>query len=621
LFNVDCSQILVDEEALIDYEKEYKVAKAIREFDVPVAVLSDSLNLSFEAASLDLNVSLVLSKNLHPDAMALKLIDFINQDKSNLSGNSHEVNDQTNQFLAHIGHEIRTPLNGILGTAELLSNLNLPPLQASYVNTIKSSGNTLLLVLNDLLDFIRIQAKRVEFENVAFSIRDLIQDSFELFGALSCKQGTDLLLDIHDGVPLAIYGDPGRLKQIFNNLISNALKYTHSGQVEVSVKRVDQRSMIVEVRDNGEGVAAGKRKNLFEPFSQGAPALLSNYAGSGLGLSICKNLVELMSGKIGYRPSSPKGSVFWFEIPMVRSDILISRPLPLLSGSVFYVLSENFKKESWEQLLRHEGASIGQIESAPIDWARSLFLIDQNRMAHPLDPAVKSVLSNPSSRVIVAGFSEGPMGQKDSGWGVDLSSFDSQLSCVSGEEEIFSKRNSYRYIPKPLRPQLIASAVNSFKEAEASHFNGLRVLVVDDNEANILVATRMLESIGCRPFSVNSAREFRKLVSGETSSQDVLSQDSVSEAVESCDRPAIDLIFMDCNLVDAKGYELAKEIRSRADRLGRVPIIGLTASKWSEDLESCIKSGMNAVLQKPISIAELRNSMETFVLSDLAQKI
>jgi signal transduction histidine kinase len=170
LFNVDCSHILVDEEALIDYDNEYSVAKAIREFDVPVAVLSDTVNLSVEVASLDLNISLVLSKNLHPDAMALKLIDFINQDKSNLSGNSHEVNDQTNQFLAHIGHEIRTPLNGILGTAELLSNLNLPPLQASYVNTIKSSGNTLLLVLNDLLG--HPLAVVLDLEDAVFTITE-----------------------------------------------------------------------------------------------------------------------------------------------------------------------------------------------------------------------------------------------------------------------------------------------------------------------------------------------------------------------------------------------------------------------------------------------------------------
>jgi PAS domain S-box-containing protein len=243
-----------------------------------------------------------------------------NQDLAESVRAARQADEAKSRFLANMSHEIRTPMNGIIATAELLLTTKLDTEQRDYAATIRNSGNLLLMLLNDILDLSRIEAGKLELQTTRFAIPEMITETLSLLALSARTKGLELEYDTDASIPVELWGDPSRLRQVLSNLVSNAIKFTESGEVRVSVslQRLARDSATVrfQIRDTGIGVPEEQQPRLFQRFAQVAGQDRSKYGGAGLGLAICRQLVELMGGEIGYKRNEGKGSTFWFTVPL-----------------------------------------------------------------------------------------------------------------------------------------------------------------------------------------------------------------------------------------------------------------------------------------------------------------
>jgi two-component system, sensor histidine kinase and response regulator len=503
------------------------------------------------------------------------------------------------QFLANMSHEIRTPMNGVLGMTDMLLDTPLTDVQRRFAETVRVSGEALLAIINNILDFSKIEAGKLELETIDFDLRQIVEDVQELFAERAESKGLELLYRFHDGVPVALRGDPGRLRQILTNLVGNAVKFTEHGEVLVEVKRVDGMTeahgsapagclLHLAVTDTGIGIPAETQARLFAAFTQADGSTTRKYGGTGLGLAITKQLVELMRGEIGCESEFGRGSTFWFTVPLASASAP-GKPAPLanLEGVRILVVDDNATNrhvleaqlKSWKCVV--ESADSGgdalillrtATKQAPFD----LVLVDlhmpgMNGLELGLAIQADPVLSG--SRLAL----------------ISSTASAAELKTVS-ESGFFAQLN------KPLRASdlyhCVGEAIGATDrvmpgaraQAPAHVRLGGRVLVAEDNPVNQDVASLILEKLGVECEIVNNGRE----------------------ALEALRRGRFDLVLMDCNMPEMDGFTATAEIRHEEEGSGRhLPIVALTAKAIQGDREACLAAGMDDYLAKPFKEEQL----------------
>ncbi|HEY2685494.1 MAG TPA: response regulator [Steroidobacteraceae bacterium] len=505
---------------------------------------------------------------------------------------AERANSSKSEFLARMSHEIRTPMNGVMGMSELLRGTELTPRQRHLSETISHSAESLLQVIDDILDFSKVEAGKLELENIEFGVRETVEQAVDICAARAHAKGLEISCAVDLDVPARVRSDPMRLRQILINLLGNAIKFTEVGEVVVRVK---SRGALVrfEVTDTGIGVEPAAQRDIFDAFSQADSFTTRKYGGTGLGLAICRDLTHLFGGEIGVASEPGHGATFWLELKLEAvaeaTPTFTRLPRMRLMGLKALIVDDN--ATSREILCQHlaswgvEATALGDSHSAlkllgseeggSFDFA----MIDDElagtsgiELAH----LIRSMPRHAATRLIM----------------LTIRDHDDSTSSAA---QLFAA-----ILTKPLRrSQLlncITRAISSPTDwrdetgafvlpTAASRIQAPRVLLVEDNPVNSEVAQAMLESIGCTVQAVENGWL----------------------AIDIMNNESYDAVFMDCHMPVMDGLSATAEIRRREQQTAsaRIPIIALTANAMDGDRERCLAAGMDDFLSKPFSRQQL----------------
>jgi two-component system, sensor histidine kinase and response regulator len=505
------------------------------------------------------------------------------------------------QFLANMSHEIRTPLNGVLGMLELVRQTELAPMQHRFVETARRSGETLLGVINGVLDLSKVEAGKVELEQSAFDLRVVVEEVTELFSELAYGRGLELACFVPAHLSTALIGDPGRLRQILTNLIGNAIKFTEHGEISVRAylieRDVSSASIAFEVLDTGIGINVEKREHIFEAFAQADSSTTRRYGGTGLGLTIAKHFCEMMGGSIEVTSEPGIGSKFRFtarfELQSLGVDGIENASRPCGEMPVLVVADNALNREILSDQLSARNVPVHQVRTgsaalavlraaAPSRDPFSLAIIDNSLPDMKGIELAQTIKSDPATADLQV---------------IMLTSFDQDVGKI-GEGVL-------RRLSKPIRqsalwdclagrnieagptPPFAAQAV-----PENADTGGRLVLLVEDSPVNLEVGVAIIESMGCTvETAVNGLRALDRHAGGE-----------------------FNLIFMDCQMPEMDGFDTTIEIRRREALSGRhTPIIALTASVVEDGRERCLAVGMDDYLAKPFTLEQMKAVLTTWL--------
>jgi len=552
---------------------------------VAAATFYDSYLLGLFPVSIITEYSLQVGNMLEVTLLSLGLasrIKTLDQEKHAATLLSKAKGD----FLATMSHEIRTPMNGILGMAELLRDTKLNTQQMNYLNTILNSGQTLLTVLNDILDYSKIEAGKFELESVNYDFRTLLNEATAIFSVKAKEKKLHYNTYVSAHVPRTLHGDPVRVKQVITNLINNAFKFTKEGSIQVRVTRPNRDQILIEVIDSGIGIANEKLGSIFEKFTQADSSTSRQFGGTGLGLSISKRFIQAMGGDIGVTSRLGAGSTFWFLLPLREAveygetEVLPEQPLPslVISPDQQFVAQLKEYAPSWHVQF-DEVASIQQAleKTAGTDKAYAMLLIDQH--CADFSETLVSELANQA----------GPRATRMLlllETGTPRAAFE-QLQPPPWFEEfpICMHRLHQRLINREQTNEVAVEA------PALPDLSPLQVLVVDDNQVNGMVVTGYLRKLGIQPTVVDSGQA---------------ALDKVFSALA-----PFDLILMDCEMPEIDGYEATERIREweRTQQKQRTPICALSAHAMESYREKCFTAGMDDFLSKPINFDHLRSKL------------
>lgn len=579
-------------DALVDGFNDMLVQ--IQRRDADLAHYSAGLEAEVAARTLDLSIA------------NTELRDLV-QELSVAKERAEAASQAKSQFLANMSHEIRTPMNGILGMVDLLLETTLESKQHHFLNIIYQSGINLLNVINDVLDFSKIESGKLELEFIDFDLQELMEETISLFAEGAQRKDLELACVL----PLeriTLSGDPGRLRQILCNLLGNAIKFTEYGEVVLQVIVVKQTTasyrLRFEVRDTGIGIPEQARRNIFNAFDQADGSTTRKYGGTGLGLAIVKQLVAMMEGEIAVESVVGEGSTFWFILEFKRGAKAIAmeepRPLDDLNGVRVLVVDDN---RTNREVLHHLLAAWGMRSDGVADGMEALCLLRDAR--HAGDPYAVALLDG-----MMPGMSGPDLALAISNEPQLCETKLILLTSVTFQGAQYDKACQARvkfHLHKPVRKAQLQrclcklfGAIDSYRRLlerkmstaapQRLRFPGARILLVEDNLVNQEVASTMLAQAGCQVDIANNGQE----------------------ALEQIAENSYDVVMMDCQMPVMDGFQATAIIRARERAIvddavvpTHLPIVAVTAHAIRGDRERCLEAGMDDYLCKPFVQEEL----------------